>query len=218
MVRTPLGFCVDSTEVTRDQYSAWLASGPPLSLQPAQCAANATFQPDGSCMADLHVWHAAGSGQHPQVCVNWCQAFAYCAGVGKHLCGKIGGGSNPSMGSDGTSEWVQACSSGGTHQYPYGSPFDPTACIGAGSGGSGSLTKPVASKSTCQSDVSVWAGVFDMSGNVSEWENACDTNGDCRVRGCNAWCNPQALACNATFSGSNLMTSNWGFGFRCCAD
>ena len=29
---------------------------------------------------------------HPIVWVDWCDAYAYCKGVGKRLCGAIGGG------------------------------------------------------------------------------------------------------------------------------
>jgi len=48
MVTIPLpsgdSFCIDSTEVTRADYHAFVAAGPPLSLQPACCSWNQPFQ------------------------------------------------------------------------------------------------------------------------------------------------------------------------------
>jgi len=33
-------------------------------------------------------------GKHPQVCVDWCDAYSCCESIGKRLCGAIGSGSN----------------------------------------------------------------------------------------------------------------------------
>jgi sulfatase modifying factor 1 len=117
--------------------------------------------------------------------VDWCDARAYCAGVGKRLCGKIGGGSNATADNANAakSQWYNACSSGGVNAYPYGNTRDGSAC-NAYDHGTGEL--PVGSLSTCQSSIMGYEGVFDMSGNVYEWEDSCDNtleSGDCLLGG-----------------------------------
>ena len=66
------------------------------------------------------------------VCVDWCDARAYCAGVRKRLCGKIGRGTNATTdyANAATSEWYRACSSSGVNAYPYGNTRDASACNG----------------------------------------------------------------------------------------
>jgi formylglycine-generating enzyme required for sulfatase activity len=115
------GYCIDATEVTRDQYAAWLGTSPVTGGQPAYCSWNTSFTP--SCE-----WPPGAKGARPVVCVDWCDAYAYCKAVGKRLCGKIGGGSNgySDFADARVSQWYNACSSGGAHTYPYG---------GAGAGG-----------------------------------------------------------------------------------
>ena len=73
-------------EVTRDEYSAWLALGPSTVVQSPECAWNVSFLPEPACMADASVCTGQGCGLHPQVCVDYCDADAYCSNIGKHLC------------------------------------------------------------------------------------------------------------------------------------
>jgi len=186
-VSVPAGFSIDATEVTRTQYAAWLATNPPTTGQSSTCAWNTTFEPP-SC-----AWPPASKGNHPVVCVDWCDAFAYCKAIGKRLCGSIKGGPTPWTSDDvaSISQWYNACSAGGTTNFPYGGAttggdgYDALACNGAESGHSG--TVPVASLSDCQSSAAGYKGVFDMSGNAWEWEDSCDgTEGEtdsCRRRG-----------------------------------
>jgi formylglycine-generating enzyme len=185
-VPIPGGYSIDSTEVTRSQYVAWLATNPPGADQLPECSWNTSFGPDSACMAFLDVCQNS-CGRHPQVCVDWCDAYAYCKGVGKRLCGKIGGGANNSSDfSDATkSQWHNACSSNGQNAYTYGNDFDGKACNG---GAQEVLTTlPVGSLTGCQSSLSGYAGVYDLSGNVREWEDSCDStigsSDMCRTRG-----------------------------------
>ena len=93
MVMLPEGYCIDSTEVTRAQYQTWLDTNPPTSGQGFDCDWNTSYAPDADCMNAAEVC-STGCDAHPQVCVDWCDAYAYCRAVGKRLCGKIGGGAN----------------------------------------------------------------------------------------------------------------------------
>src|SRR5262249_40663852 len=114
----------------------------------------------------------SGPADRPVHAVDWCDAFAYCAWAGKRLCGRIAGGSvDPTFGTDlaSESEWYNACSRGGQHAYPYGDTYDPRACNGLEYGAGTGPQLPVGSLSSCTGG---FAGLFDMSGNVSEWEDS----------------------------------------------
>ena len=218
MVELPEGFAIDATEVTRCQYAIWLASNPSTANQIAQCKWNTNFTP--SCE-----WPPGDQGNHPVGCVDWCDAFAYCSAVGKRLCGKIGGGSADYDNYDDptSSQWMAACSSGGLHAYPYGNTFNPLACNGGPGSNAGQyfVTVPVGSLSECQPSSSGYAGIFDLSGNVWEWEDACQPDGDkydfCRLRGGSCHVYADALTCTAD-GYKPRDTVLHSYGFRCCSD
>jgi formylglycine-generating enzyme len=230
------GYCIDSIEVTRDQYAQWLATKPVNSGQPDYCTWNADFHADAKCMGDSSVCTGSQCGNHPQVCIDWCDAYAYCRAVGKRLCGKIGGGEvgvheeeNPNI-----DQWYNACSSGGTLNFPYGGAppgfaswdgFHPQFCNGwenlitGGENGSGT-TVEVASLTTCQSSATGYSGVWDLSGNVREWEDACDehlgTADNCESRGGSFMESAYWLLCEGGWWGNrDYVAPDWGF--RCCA-
>ena len=180
MVTLPEGYAIDSTEVTRCQYQAWLATTPSTSDQDAWCSWNTSFTP--TCE-----WPPADKGTHPVVCVDWCDAYAYCKGVGKRLCGRIGGGENSYQSYASLEDQLyNACVSGGAaNAYPYGNTYESQTCNGADLGIG--TTVEVGSLVDCQSSVSGYAGVYDLSGNVVEWEDSCNAHynqsDQCRVRG-----------------------------------
>jgi len=187
-VPMPGGYSIDATEVTRSQYEAWFLTNPSTAGQPAACSSwNKTYQPDLACMNSDRVYKGPNSGNHPVVCVDWCDAYAYCKGVGKRLCGKIGGGANDygDFTDVSKSQWYAACSSGGKYEFPYGATYDGQACNSSHK--ELGTTSEVGSLSSCQSSASGYEGVYDLSGNVWEWEDSCNgTNGIsdyCRVRG-----------------------------------
>ena len=196
---------IDSTEVTAAQYSAWIETHPPMTLMPAFCSSKAKYN--------------AGTGQYAVVDIDWCDAYAYCAGVDKHLCGKIGGGTNAyaDYAKAGLSAWFNACSSDGADAYPYGNTYDGQACDGSDKGMGAPVA--VASCTGCQSTVSGYTGVFDLSGNVWEWEDSCNAStgdGDnCRLRGGAYNSADSLLRCDASFF-SNRSGRGPNIGFRCC--
>ncbi len=227
LVAMPGGYSIDATEVTRSQYDAWLQSNPSATGQVAECQTwKTTYAP--SCG-----WPPGERGRHPVVCVDWCDAHAYCKGVGKRLCGKIGGGANAygDAANADASQWYAACSSGGKNTYPYGGAYQPQTCNGVDNDSTGcsansSCTGPCACTTVevgtlqgCQASESEYAGVYDLSGNVYEWEDACSgSNGQydlCHLRG-GTYTSDDYLACG---TGGSLGRFNRfeDFGFRCCA-
>jgi len=94
--------------------------------------------------------------------------------MGKRLCGRVGGGElscagDPYADLDLNSQWFNACSAGGANTYPYGDTFTASTCQV-----DTSQTVPVTQKLNCISSVTGYSGVYDLSGNVSEWIDSCD--------------------------------------------
>ncbi len=221
-------FCIDRTEVTNANYAAFLATNPSTTAQSAVCTANASFAPamDG---VNCTQYDPTNHPNFPVACVSWCDAQAYCAWAGKRLCGKIGGGANLTTDfADATkSEWYTACSRDGQYEFPYGgTTYQPATCVGQDEGADRPTAVPTPS---CQGG---YDGVFDMSGNVSEWEDSCvgstGLNDLCLYRGgsyadLNSGTTP-TLQCNsgtgttAKSASKARSTRDKEIGFRCCAD
>lgn len=200
-IPTPNGgtMCIDSTEVTRSQYAEFLASvgAPEVAAQPATCAWNSSFVPDTGCTT-LGVCTGTQCANHPQVCVDHCDAIAYCAWAGKRLCGATTGGTLPygAFADPTQSMWMNACSSGltlsvPTNAYPYGATFEPSTCdvqTASNCAPGSCATSPVASHPSCAAPPP-YAGVFDLCGGVWEWEDACSAGSagsasdTCHLRG-----------------------------------
>ena len=210
------GYCIDSTEVTQAQYQDFItAKGNDVSGQPVECSWNTTYAPN-ACNID-----PIGRGTHPIVGVDWCDAVAYCKWAGKRLCGKIGGGGVSASGfvKATESQWYNACSQGGRRRYPHGDTFDSTLCnTGAASRND---TVPVGSLPGCEGG---FAGIFDMSGNGSEWEDACTSstgspqNDQCHMRGGDFTnTNPDNNTC--TYDVTDPRSArDCDTSFRCCLD
>jgi formylglycine-generating enzyme len=180
-------YCMDRTEVTNEQYAAFLASTPSSASQDSACSWNTTFEPDTStaCAASESAkYDPLARPKVPVGCIDWCDAKRYCAWAGKRLCGAIGGGSNPpgSFADASASQWFRACSKSGTQKFPYGNTYNANYCNGADV--AGYHPAPVASLPNCTGG---YSGLFDMSGNVAEWEDSCSANSgasdNCLIRG-----------------------------------
>jgi len=200
MVQVPAAgggsYCIDSTEVTRKQYAAFLATNPSTATQSALCTWNLSFTPQNG---------AGSADDRPVTYVDWCDAQAFCAWAGKRLCGKIGGGATDFKQPDNASEsqWYNACSAGGVKEYAYGAgPVSGICTNGSNS--------PVKSSPCC---VGGYPGIYDLSGGVDEWEDACEVQGG----------NPQNDSCltrggrcdQSDQDDRDRRSSN--IGFRCCS-
>src|SRR6185437_7737843 len=126
-VTSPSGvsYRIDNTEVTQASYSLFLASHPQPDPSSSACSWKTTFEPgkepsqtlgvDGRCAKkQATFFDPPTKGSDPVVCVDWCDAQAYCAWAGKRLCGAIGGGPATTYGDPNESQWYNACSNGGT--------------------------------------------------------------------------------------------------------
>jgi formylglycine-generating enzyme required for sulfatase activity len=153
--------------------------------------------------------------------VDWCDAYAYCKAVGKRLCGKIGGGSNGwSEYADATkSQWFNACSAGGANVYPYGNTYEVQACNGKQHSAS---SVPVESMTGCESSLSGYTGVYDLSGNVWEWEDACNQSvgqfDNCLIVGGSFNDYDNDLRCDTSEPLHVRDDAGSSIGFRCCSD
>jgi formylglycine-generating enzyme required for sulfatase activity len=206
-------YCVDATEVTNKQYAAFLASQEAhMENQAAVCAWNTTYVP-------THDWPAAtGRDNMPVGWVDWCDAYAFCKWAGKRMCGKIGGGSigfgdfdTPNL-----SQWYRACSKNGALHYPYGQNLDTNACNINQAGINHAVN--VKELPGCEGG---YPGLFDMVGNVEEWEDACTgstgPNDTCRSRGLSYIFGTADKGCELDDADTRNATFP-DLGIRCCSD
>lgn len=161
-------YCIDAYEVTKLEYDVFLGANPVLPSLPPACAGN-NYRPSSD-------WPYT-EGRVPVNYVDWCDAYAYCAYSGKHLCGRIGGGSNPpdAWADELQSEWFNACTGQGVNEYPYGHSYSDI-CVGGDPAEPFYIRvlppmPPFFPAATCEGGVS---DLFNMSGNVAEWEDSCE--------------------------------------------
>lgn len=133
---------------------------------------------EGFCV-DRHEY--PGQGRSPRRGVSLAEARAACHARGTRLCS--------------VEEWIRAC---GGRRFPYGGTYLPGRCTTGGK-----TPRAAGSRRGCRSR---W-GVYDLSGNVSEWvSDGVTMGGDAsQERG--------LTSCWASAPGGGPLA-----GFRCCAD
>jgi sulfatase modifying factor 1 len=223
LVRTG-DLCIDATEVTNAQYAVfWTAraAGRDVDGQIPACAWNMTFTPDTAAAP----WpFRAGTERRPVVNVDWCDAYAFCQWAGKRLCGSRQAASPlrgwEQAGDPMLSQWSYACTSGGMHRFPYGEVYEPDRCNTARPVESPSIVLEVGSLPGCRTP----AGVYDLSGNVEEWVDACAGSAGavdrCGVQGQSAFEDPASpvdFSCKGSGYGDVRSAQYELRGFRCCA-
>jgi formylglycine-generating enzyme len=214
IVPGPGGYAIDEREVTVAEYAAFVT---PVAYDAGspKCLWKMTNAPAGGCTANTQ-------GNQPVVCIDWCDALAYCTSVGKRLCGRrgTGGAQDVSAFADpATDEWTFACAGGSdANRFCYGPNADPTKC-NTTAFDAGAMTA-VGSLPGC---IGSSPYLFDMSGNAWEWENACLDSGaapmneGCAFRG-GASRNPinDSKCLVGTFLPRSAASQD--VGFRCCKD
>jgi len=214
MVEDPGGeYCIDSLEVSRAAYEAWVVTNPSTATQPAHCKLNDSFAPQttGACAVTL-------PGTAPRTCVDWCDASAYCKAQGKVLCGGIGGallGPGDLTNSD-FNAWYAACSKDGSRLHPYGA-FAAGKCNDSTAGVTTVAPAPY-NAGACGGGL---GNLYDMSGNAAEWVASCSgyngPNDQCFIMGGSYLSTTSAeLSCKASSSSSRGNTGMAHVGFRCC--
>jgi sulfatase modifying factor 1 len=213
-------YCIDSTETTMQLYEQFLSDptvNPPQN-QPPECAWNTAYG-----FEYMPYYGDPQALQKPVTAVHWCDAWGFCAYWGKHLCGnRVDGGAVDPTGPLAESQWYYACAGSANNAYPYGATYDAALCRTGLSFDAGPGVVPT---TTCIGGV---AGLYDMSGNLAEWENACipSDGGDpaddaCLIRGGTYFFPSSADTCGATTGGA-LNPRNGGAGgssavtIRCC--
>lgn len=125
--------CVDLAETTNQKYLAFLDQVPaPSPVGSPGCAGNASLVPatGNGCPNPRD----ADKAQLPVVCVDYCDADAFCRSQNKVLCGGFAGASLASPGAridPASSIWTAACTDVGRRKYPYtdNKEFTPNECV-----------------------------------------------------------------------------------------
>jgi formylglycine-generating enzyme required for sulfatase activity len=227
-----VAFCIDSTEVTNAQYQKFLAATPPAPSP--RCQWNTSLAPSTTAPGCQATFDPVGRADYPVVCVDWCDAEAYCRWAGKHLCraGSLDGAdpgpvTHP-LAADG-SEWIIACSNDHATTYPYANEPEAGRCVDKKYLGTAPGLQPAKAASMCVGGI---AGLYDMAGNASEWQNNCveaKTSVDGKDDACDTYGGAQSseyvdTSCTAAtaatdtaahFTRGQVAADN---GFRCCAD
>jgi formylglycine-generating enzyme required for sulfatase activity len=228
-----VSFCIDKTETTQSQYIAFLSSVSgevSQTEQPMECDFNMALTRTNAG-ANCPNW--SSGGDIAVNCVDWCDAYAYCAWGGKRLCGDFEGGPLAKDASVTNDEWQFACTAGFEQAYPYGDSGVLCACYiaeewmtqdacGWVQGTNLNLKIEVASLPGCEGG---FPGVFDMQGNAAEWTNRCDPGSGmgtelCATRGGHTY----SVAGSTYYSCDNLAQETarndpaLDTGIRCCKD
>lgn len=147
-----------------------------------------------------------GRDAHPVNCINHDGAVALCSYLGGRLCS--------------SKEWLAACRGSDNRAFPYGPEYQESRChVGsyASPGPGGKTTVEAGSIPACEGGL---PGVFDLSGNVSEWVSDCKED-YCKFRGA-AYVGNEPVdyfaGCGQVCSGNDKSLKSGTVGVRCCRD
>ena len=214
--------CVDATEVTQGQYQQFLtAKDGDTSGQAPECEWNLNYAPPLMCSFD-----PTGHSSFPVNGVDWCDATAYCKWAGKRLCGGLTGGLIETS-SARRSRWPRSAS-GPPSAHTAANAAIPTARRSTARRATAASTRAPRGRSLPSGrrpdDEGGFPGIFDLDGNVHEWENACfplagppGRTDQCWFRGGSY--HDLGSSCSSAFQVSrDYVDYLCDIGFRCCAD
>jgi|GEM_PF-6905245 len=202
-------YCIDAAEVTNAAYEAFLAriDGGVAPSPRVACASAGNHVP-------VENWPPPAAWRDlPVTGVSFCDADAFCASVGKRLCGRRGGGSlTPtttavSFADASANEWYRACSKAGANRLPYGDEAVVGECA--------TVRQLRARSGQCEGG---YRGIYDLVGNVEEWIDACSSeamDATCLTAGGAAL---DTLADCTTAKAYARTFKRPLAGIRCCAD
>jgi formylglycine-generating enzyme len=203
-------YCIDETEVTRGDFLEMLKVARGMRNAPDWCAWNTTDPTDIDTNPD--------GLKTPVGYMNLCDAATFCAWKGKRLCGKINGGQLAfgEYNDAAKSEWMAVCSVNGTQTYAYAGAYDASKCWT-----SATTTQDVKTKPGCHGPAAPHALVYDMTGNILEWETSCQEwppsqTTMCHTRG-GEWGEDMKATCDK-YQVTRVGDRYAGVGFRCCKD
>ena len=202
-------YCIDKTEVTNAHYAAFLETSPNVDGQIALCASNIAFEPPRASPRRTTLPSAGSIGVTPTLLRREESASAAASAEALRLLRAR----RRDAGTNGTTPVRH----GGAQAFPYGNAYDAPACNVAKDAAFGAIL-PVATLAAC---VGGYPGLFDMSGNVWEWEDSCvPSEGGtdvCRRRGGSFSSSAMNVDC-AISSSRPRDAAEANTGFRCCAD
>jgi len=203
-------YCIDKYEVTNGDYNKFLDAPSAERTDVPGCEWNDGFE---TPVID------PAAAKRPRRNVDWCDAAAYCKWAGKRLCGQRGGASVPYvLFADPTkSEWMDACTAGGTQTYSYAGTYDETKCQTGSTGG----ILDVGSRPACHGATAPYDAIFDLTGNAYEWEDSCQLSPPLKTSYCHgpgggAGDGEPKARCASSDTVARADQKYDGLGFRCC--